>query len=407
MDDVEIPKYFICPISLQIMEDPVTTVTGITYGRESIEHWRSRGHNKTCPVTNQPLPPDSVLTPNHTLRRLIQSWCTSKCIAHDQIPTLINPPLKKSLVIGLLKNLWGNQEVRLETLEKLEILAAADKGSNMICLQEAGVDKAMGNFIEVCHKNGETVGLKEALSVLYLVGTNHDQTRLLLKENEQLMDSLTWVLGLDNEVTVKIHAVLLLKLCFDKANPGVLERLKRDLFEKLVLVLKERGMSQQGIRAALDVMLSSCPWGRNRVMMVEAGAVFELIELGLTSPEKSTTELIFGVLFHLCSCADGRDQLLSHAAGLAFVSKRMLRVSPKADDRIMLIISLISKFSGTSGVLQEMLRVGTVSKLCMVLQYDRASYLKEKAREILRSNSNVWKNSDCIKVSVVTRYTRS
>jgi hypothetical protein len=71
MDDIEVPYYFICPISLQIMKDPVTAITGITYDRESIEHWLFISKNTTCPVTKQPLPRDSGLTPNHTLRRLI------------------------------------------------------------------------------------------------------------------------------------------------------------------------------------------------------------------------------------------------------------------------------------------------------------------------------------------------
>ncbi|GAY32906.1 hypothetical protein CUMW_004710 [Citrus unshiu] len=71
--DIEIPEYFICPISLQIMKDPVTAITGITYDRESIEHWLFQGNNNAeCPVTKQPLPKDSDLTPNHTLRRLVR-----------------------------------------------------------------------------------------------------------------------------------------------------------------------------------------------------------------------------------------------------------------------------------------------------------------------------------------------
>ncbi|KAL0337060.1 UNVERIFIED_CONTAM: E3 ubiquitin-protein ligase PUB23 [Sesamum calycinum] len=36
MENIEVPEYFICPISLQIMKDPVTAVSGITYDRESI-----------------------------------------------------------------------------------------------------------------------------------------------------------------------------------------------------------------------------------------------------------------------------------------------------------------------------------------------------------------------------------
>lgn len=81
MDDREIPHHFICPISLQIMKDPVTVSTGITYDRDSIQRWQSHGQNNTCPVTNQLLPTTSDFTPNHNLRRLIQAWCAS-----DEVP---------------------------------------------------------------------------------------------------------------------------------------------------------------------------------------------------------------------------------------------------------------------------------------------------------------------------------
>jgi hypothetical protein len=39
MNEIEIPPYFLCPISFQIMKAPVSTVTGITYDRENIEKW--------------------------------------------------------------------------------------------------------------------------------------------------------------------------------------------------------------------------------------------------------------------------------------------------------------------------------------------------------------------------------
>ncbi|GFP89901.1 E3 ubiquitin-protein ligase pub23 [Phtheirospermum japonicum] len=71
------------------MKDPVTIVTGITYDRDSIEKWIFTQKNTTCPVTKQPLPDVAELvTPNVTLRRLIQSWCTLHA-AHDiqRLPT--------------------------------------------------------------------------------------------------------------------------------------------------------------------------------------------------------------------------------------------------------------------------------------------------------------------------------
>ncbi|KAE9621730.1 putative aminoacyltransferase, E1 ubiquitin-activating enzyme [Lupinus albus] len=38
-DEIDVSPFFLCPISLEIMKDPVTISTGITYDRESIEKW--------------------------------------------------------------------------------------------------------------------------------------------------------------------------------------------------------------------------------------------------------------------------------------------------------------------------------------------------------------------------------
>jgi hypothetical protein len=131
-------------------------------------------------------------------------------------------------------------------------------------------------------------------------------------------------------------------------------------------------------------------------MMVEAGVVRELIEIELTAVhEKRITELTFGILFHLCSCANGRFQFLSHEGSIAVLTERILKVSMTVDDRAVFILSLISKFSATKNVLDEMLKVGTVSKLFVLLQADHAKYLKDKVMQIFKAHSEVWKNSPC------------
>lgn len=394
MDEIEVPQYFICPISLQIMKDPVTAITGITYDRESIEQWLFTSKNTTCPVTKQPLPKDSDLTPNHTLRRLIQAWCTQNA-SHgiDRIPTP-KPPLDKFQVQKLIKHLW-QPEIQLKTIRKLEILAAENE-RNRKYMVEAGVPKAMLIFIVTCFKQGQIDGLEEAFGVLNFIKIPSAETKQFLVENVHIIESLTWVLccEMKNHVTVKSHTMLVLKTIIEATNSSVLERLKPEFFNGIVRVLRS-GITQQGIKAALHVLLEACPWGRNKILMVEAGTVFELIELELGFPENSTTELILGILFHLCSCPDGRAQFISHRGSIAVVSTRILRVSATADDRAVLILSMICKFSGTYMVLQEMLKVGAVSKLCSFLQVDCAKYLKDKAREILRLHFEEWKDSPC------------
>ncbi|KAK7278740.1 hypothetical protein RJT34_23776 [Clitoria ternatea] len=405
MDEgIEVPEYFICPISLQIMKDPVTAITGITYDRESIEHWIFTNKNTTCPVTKQPLPIDSDLTPNHTLRRLIQAWCTQNAeLGIDRIPTP-KPPLTKTHVLKLLRDL-NDPKLQHKSLMQLELLAAESQ-RNKKCLAEGGVPKAMILFIVNCHKKGQIEkGLEEALSILQFVKVPTEDVRVLLKENDQVLDSLTWVLtiddGMENSVAVKSHAVLVLKKIIQKThdsdtnNLHVLERLKPEIIERIVRILRH-GVTQQGVGAALHVLLSACPWGRNRVIMVEAGLVFELVEIELGAPEKRITELTMAILFHLCSCANGRAKFLSHEGSIAVVTERILKVSLAVDDRAMFVLSLISKFSATNMVLQEMLKVGTVSKLCMVLQAGQAKYLKDQALEMLKAHSEVWKNSPCL-----------
>ncbi|KAK6289989.1 hypothetical protein POUND7_001530 [Theobroma cacao] len=265
----------------------------------------------------------------------------------------------------------------------------------------------MLSFIVNCFKEDCVNGLEEALSVLSLIRIPSAEANLSLNEKDEIIKSLIWVLGCESktQVTVKSHAALVLKTIIETASSILLERLEPQFFETAVGVLTQRSrVTQQGMNAALHVLLDVCPWGRNRLMMVESGAVSALIELELGSPERRTTELILGILFHLCSCADGRAEFLSHKGGVAVVTKRIMRVSPTADDRAVLILSLISKFSATNLVLHEMLEVGTVTKLCMLLQGDGATYLKDKAMEILRSHSDEWQKFRCINITLLTRY---
>ncbi|KAL4420785.1 hypothetical protein ABPG75_010441 [Micractinium tetrahymenae] len=68
------PRHFFCPISLQLMRDPVVVAaTGQTYDRPCIERWLSQG-NRSCPATGQSLAEPVQLVPNVALRNSIEEW---------------------------------------------------------------------------------------------------------------------------------------------------------------------------------------------------------------------------------------------------------------------------------------------------------------------------------------------
>jgi serine/threonine-protein phosphatase 6 regulatory ankyrin repeat subunit B len=68
---VEVPDDYICPITAEIMTDPVSTVDGFTYEREAITEWLRT--KDTSPVTGTTLE-SKTLIPNLSLRSMIRSF---------------------------------------------------------------------------------------------------------------------------------------------------------------------------------------------------------------------------------------------------------------------------------------------------------------------------------------------
>ncbi|KAK7319978.1 hypothetical protein RJT34_04707 [Clitoria ternatea] len=83
-----IPKDFVCPITSNIFDDPVTLETGQTFERKAIEEWFNRG-NLTCPITRQKLQNTQLPKTNYVLKRLIASW-------KERNPNLVPPPCESS-----------------------------------------------------------------------------------------------------------------------------------------------------------------------------------------------------------------------------------------------------------------------------------------------------------------------
>nr|XP_010927379.1 E3 ubiquitin-protein ligase PUB23 [Elaeis guineensis] len=405
MAEVEIPSYFLCPISLQIMRDPVTLPTGITYDRDSIERWMFSGKHDTCPVTKQHLP-DCDLTPNHTLRRLIQAWCALNSSNDiERFPTP-KPPIDKAQIIKLLDDA-RLPHLQLHSLRKLrEIVSESERNRRCIETTSGVVDM----LISIIHNNnsgtasGEegkpisddvesTNARDEALSILYLLQLSDQQLLDLAVGNGDFVGSLTSILQQSNHQT-RAYATLLLKSMLRVIAPARLAGVRKELFQEVVGVLRDR-VSHQATKAALQVLAWLCPWGRNHIKAANAGAVRVLVELLLDEPERRVCELVLVVLDRVCGCAEGRAELVGHGAGIAIVSKKMLRVSEAASERAVKILNSVARFSATKAVLQEMLQIGVVSKLCLVLQVDCGMKTKEKAREILRLHSRVWNKSPC------------
>ncbi|CAI9756793.1 unnamed protein product [Fraxinus pennsylvanica] len=193
-----IPDDFRCPISLELMKDPVIMSTGQTYEWSCIEKWLNASH-KTCPKTQQTLF-HTALTPNYVLKSLIALWCENEnkvaIGAAGAIPPLIDllchgtPRGKKDAATAIFNLLiYQGNKVRAvrarivpplmrllkdpgggmvdEALAILAILASHQEGKVAI-----GQAEPITILIEVIKTVASELGAEEALKELSENGTD-------------------------------------------------------------------------------------------------------------------------------------------------------------------------------------------------------------------------------------------
>jgi hypothetical protein len=405
MEEVDVPSYFLCPISLELMKDPVTVSTGITYDRESIEKWLFSGKNNTCPVTKQVITDSDFLIPNVTLRRLIQSWCTLNAAnGYERIPTP-KPIVSKVQIVKLLNETKkANPIQQVKCLQRLRAIAL-ENTTNKRCIESSGAVEFLASIVSenLTVEQGrvfEPSLTDEALSILHNLQLSECRLKSLTGD---FLDCLIRVMQIGSYES-RAYTVLLLKSILEVSDPMRLINLRSEFFLEIVQVLRDQ-ISHQSTKAALLLLIQIIPWGRNRIKAVQSDAVSIIVEILLDSAEKRICEMLLTVLDMLCSSAEGRAELLKHGGGLAVVSKKILRVSQVASERAVRILFNVAKFSGTPWVVQEMVQIGVVTKLCLVMQVKINGFkTKEKAREILRLHAKVWKNSLCLPRNFVDSY---
>ena len=69
------PPAFVCPLTLEMMSDPVTAADGHSYEKKAIEHWLQS--SRISPLTGGELS-NGTTTSNHALRNAIEDYRAAK-----------------------------------------------------------------------------------------------------------------------------------------------------------------------------------------------------------------------------------------------------------------------------------------------------------------------------------------
>lgn len=418
--NVQIPLYFRCPISLELMQDPVILSTGQTYDRSSIEKWVASG-NTTCPVSMQNLE-DFTLIPNHTLRRLIQEWCVAnRSRGVQRIPTPTQPadPNRlRSLLSEASLSGPDAEPARIFAFRALRNLIK-DSDSNKALMLEAGAMPILINaFFGRVGVGGDTLrahdedaelpqssegdaiegaggwngckmvvdeGSEEALGVLVMLPLS-DNEKLLMTRPDKLAliaDVLQW-----GSAEVRANAALLVEMLSESKACRPALATSDSIMEGLVgLVGDSREASARSASVRALYMLCLRQPGKEKA--VEAGAASALVEMLLlieadVAPNyRGVVERAVATLELLCTTERGcTDVARQGGKAVAALVKSMLKVSERATEAAA--SSLLAICTCSQNVQRCAVQVGVIKELLLLMQSDGSERAKGKAMKLLK-----------------------
>lgn len=406
LSELMIPTNFQCPISLELMKDPVTLSTGITYDRENIEKWIDNG-NRTCPKTNQVLKTGDFLElepiPNHTLRKVIQEWCVeNKEYGIDRIPTPripISSHEVKKILAGV--SAAGNQKDGKKCKELVGMIKTEAKQS------ERNKKRFLANGINgilcstfIAFSNSVDV-LEEILSALatFLHRGSDSKNYSILGS----MDSLTHLVRFLNSgnLSARRNAVLVLIKVISSINNNQDLVVQIQGFVQGLVNLIQEPICPNTTKVTLVFiyqLIISSRTTKIKKRLVEMGFIELLLEM-LVDSDKSLSEKGLGILKELCSSnedeEEGRRRMYGHALAVPVLVKKILRVSDLVNQfSVSILWEIACNNNGDNNdVLVRVIELGGFQKMLLMIQVGCDEKTKEKVSDLLRVMNRVGRDS--------------
>ncbi|KAI9165714.1 hypothetical protein LWI28_019285 [Acer negundo] len=368
LDLAEIPSVFICPISLEPMQDPVTLCTGQTYERSNILKWFNLGHY-TCPTTMQELWDDSV-TPNKTLYHLIYTWFYQKYLLMKKRSEDVQG--RASELLETLKKVKG--QARVQALKELQQVVATHATARKMVVDQGGVaviSSLLGPFTSYA-VGSEVIGILVNLTL-----DTESKINLMQPAKISLMvDMLN-----EGSIETKINCTRLIEKLMEEKDFRSEIVSSHSLLVGLMRLVKHK-RHNNGILPGLSLLRSICLHKQVRNLIVSIGAVPQLVEL-LPSLDPDCLELALFILDALSSLPEGRLALKDCANTIPNMVRLLMRVSESCTQYALSILWSVCKLAPDecSSVAVD---AGLAAKLLLVIQSGCNPVLKQRSAELLK-----------------------
>ncbi|KAI4336125.1 hypothetical protein L6164_014693 [Bauhinia variegata] len=307
------PEDFRCPISLELMTDPVTVSTGQTYDRASIQKWLEAG-NTICPKTGEKLT-KTDLVPNTALKNLIQQFCADNGISHsrsenrsrDITRTIVPGSSAAAQAMQFLswflagKLVFGTTEQQKKAAYEIRLLARANI-FNRACLIQVGTVSPLLNLLDTDDQSMQ----ENAISAL-LELTKHTNGKELIMESGGLAPILMVLKsGLSLEAR-KSAAATVFYLCSVKEYRKSIGE-NPEAIPALVQLIKEG--TTQGKKNAVVAIFGLLFLPKNHQRVLAAGIVPALLDILASSEKADLVTDSLAVLAVLAESVEGSYAIL-------------------------------------------------------------------------------------------------
>ncbi|CAH9111992.1 unnamed protein product [Cuscuta europaea] len=359
MASSQFPDDFRCPISLEIMTDPVILSSGHTFDRPSIQRWLDAGH-RSCPITNLPISDPPSLIPNHALRSLISKFTHVSLPVPETIPdpqALIQILISKSTPLGS----------KLSSIDQLTKLCKRDSAIRRR-LTESGVVSAVLNCVDA---DGDS-GLQErALHLLLNLSLDDDCKVGLVAEG--VVGKVVAALRGGSGDSRAVAATVLTSLTVVEVNKATIGAYP-DAIESLVWLLWY-GSSREKKEAA-TALYSLCSFPDNRLRSVESQAVPILIQNSSSGLERAVE-----VLGLLAKCKEGRQEIMKYGCFLDTLLDFVRNGSSRGVQYALLTMTMLCTFS--ERMCTEAIRKGAF-EACFELLEDENEKVRKNANTLIQ-----------------------
>ncbi|XP_030955729.1 U-box domain-containing protein 15 [Quercus lobata] len=350
-----IPHEFLCPITLEIMTDPVIVASGQTYERESILKWFDSNH-RTCPKTRQTLAHLSI-APNFALKNIILQWCEKNNFQLPEKPDSsvqeISSSEHKEEISSLVENLYSSLlELQRKAVKKIRMLSKENPENRVLIakngailplvqllsypdskIQEHAVTALLNLSIDEANKKliAREGAIPAIIEILQKGSTEAKENSAAALFSLSMLDEIKITVGLSDGIpplvallqngTIrgkKDAATALFNLSLNQENKA--RAINAGIIPPLRQLLKDRNLGMVDEALSIFLLLASHPDGRqeigelsfieNLVEFIQKGtpknkecATSVLLELGSNNSSFILAALQFGVYEHLIEIA--------------------------------------------------------------------------------------------------------